>query len=73
MIGHVREVGPHFGERLEALAARHAIVRSVRGAGVMRGLELTIDAQPVVQFALDHGLLVNGPPSASSACCRRSR
>lgn len=59
VIGHVREVGPYFGERLEALAAKHAIVRSVRGAGVMRGLELAIDAQPVVQFALDHGLLVN--------------
>lgn len=59
LIGHVREVGPYFGQRLEELVARHAIVQGVRGAGLMRGLELTIDAQPIVQFALEHGLLVN--------------
>jgi len=59
VIGHVREVGPVLGERLEQLRARHAIVQSVRGAGVMRGLELTIDAQPVVEKALAAGLLVN--------------
>ncbi len=34
-------------------------MQGVRGAGLMRGLELTIDAQPIVQFALEHGLLVN--------------
>lgn len=59
VIGHVREVGPLFGERLEGLRARHAVVQSVRGVGVMRGLELTIDAQPVVEKALAAGLLVN--------------
>ena len=59
VIGHVRDVGPIFGARLEELRARHAVVQSVRGAGVMRGLELTIDAQPVVEKALAAGLLVN--------------
>jgi acetylornithine/N-succinyldiaminopimelate aminotransferase len=59
VIGHVRTVGPVFEAKLEALRARHAVVQSVRGAGVMRGLELTIDAQPVVDGALKAGLLVN--------------
>ncbi|MEZ5286147.1 MAG: acetylornithine/succinylornithine family transaminase [Vicinamibacterales bacterium] len=59
VIGHVREVGPIFGERLDQLRARHAIVAGVRGAGVMRGLELTVDAQPIVEKALAAGLLVN--------------
>lgn len=59
VMGHVRAVGPVFEARLEALRARHAVVQSVRGAGVMRGLELTIDAQPVVEGALKAGLLVN--------------
>ena len=59
VIGHVREVGEVFGARLEELRQKHAIVQSVRGAGVMRGLELTIDAQPVVAGALEAGLIVN--------------
>jgi predicted acetylornithine/succinylornithine family transaminase len=59
IIDHVREVGPVFGERLEDLRVKHAIVQSIRGVGVMRGLELTIDAQPVVERALKEGLVVN--------------
>lgn len=57
---HVVTVGAHFASRLQALAARHpALVREVRGAGVMRGLELTVDAAPVVEGSRQRGLLVN--------------
>jgi acetylornithine/succinyldiaminopimelate/putrescine aminotransferase len=56
---HVAEVGAYFGDRLRDLAARHPLVREVRGAGVMRGLELNVDAAPVVEGALARGLLVN--------------
>jgi len=59
LIGHVREVGALFGERLEGLRAKHPVVQGVRGAGVMRGLELSVDAQPVVEAALKAGLIVN--------------
>lgn len=59
LIGHVREVGPYFEQQLETLRARHAIVESVRGAGLMRGLVLTVDAQPVVDGGRQAGLIVN--------------
>jgi predicted acetylornithine/succinylornithine family transaminase len=59
LIDHVRQVGPVFGARLEALRQKHAIVEGVRGDGVMRGLVLTVDAAPVVEGALKRGLLVN--------------
>ena len=59
LIAHVRQVGPAFGARLDALRQKHAIVESVRGEGVMRGLVLTVDATPVVEGALKRGLLVN--------------
>lgn len=59
LIGHVREVGAVFGDRLEGLRSKHPVVQGVRGAGVMRGLELSIDAQPVVEGALKAGLIVN--------------
>ena len=44
---------------LNRLAAEHPIVHTSRGVGVMRALELTIDATPVVEGALKAGLLVN--------------
>jgi predicted acetylornithine/succinylornithine family transaminase len=59
LLAHVAEVGAYFETALQGLAARHAVVREVRGAGVMRGVELTVDAGPVVDGALARGLLVN--------------
>ena len=52
-------MAPVFEHALDRLAAEHAIVAPARGVGVMRALELTIDATPVVEGALKAGLLVN--------------
>ncbi len=55
----VAETGAYFEAKLRALAATHAVIAEVRGAGLMRGLELTRDAAPVVEGAMARGLLVN--------------
>jgi len=44
---------------VRALAARHAIVNEVRGVGLMWGLELNVDAAPVVSAGLARGVIVN--------------
>ncbi len=59
LLAHVAKVGAYFEARLAALADSHPVIREVRGAGVMRGLELAVDATPVVEGALARGLLVN--------------
>ena len=59
LIGYVQEIGSIFDDALNRLAAQHHIVAGVRGVGLMRALELTIDASPVVERALKAGLLVN--------------
>src|SRR5438477_209000 len=59
LIGRVGTVGAALERRLRALAARCALVREVRGAGLMWGLELAEDAAPVVSAALDRGVVVN--------------
>ena len=59
LIDHVNEVGTHFERRLRTLALKHPVIVEVRGAGVMRGLQLRIDAAPVVEQARQRGLLVN--------------
>jgi acetylornithine/N-succinyldiaminopimelate aminotransferase len=56
---NIKAVAPVFEQRLLALQKKHPVVRSVRGAGLMRGLELAVDAQPVIDACLKSGLLVN--------------
>jgi acetylornithine/N-succinyldiaminopimelate aminotransferase len=59
LMANVRNLAPHFEGELDALARRHPVVTEARGVGLMRALELTIDATPVVEGALKRGLLVN--------------
>ena len=59
LIEHVRTVGMHFERQLRALALQHPMITEVRGAGLMRALQLPIDAMPIVDAARDRGLLVN--------------
>jgi len=59
LLDHVRTVGDHFERRLRTLALHHPVIVDVRGAGLMRGLELSIDALPVIDLARSKGLLVN--------------
>ena len=56
---HVRKAGAQLGAGLCELAGKHAVVREVRGAGLMWGLDLRVDAAPFVQAALDRGVLIN--------------
>jgi acetylornithine/succinyldiaminopimelate/putrescine aminotransferase len=59
LIDHVKTVGIHFERRLCALALQHPSIVEVRGVGLMRGLQLNMDATTVVDTARDRGLLVN--------------
>jgi acetylornithine/N-succinyldiaminopimelate aminotransferase len=59
LLAHVGRIGSHFEERLQELARRHSVIREVRGAGVMRGIELKTDAAAIVPAALKHGVVVN--------------
>jgi len=59
LIEHINRVGPHVEQRLKAIAAKHRIVKAIRGAGLMWGLELSCDAAPVVPAGLGHGVIVN--------------
>jgi predicted acetylornithine/succinylornithine family transaminase len=59
LLAQVQSTGAHFEARLQTLATKHALIAEVRGAGLMRGLQLTVDAAPVVEGALARGLLVN--------------
>jgi predicted acetylornithine/succinylornithine family transaminase len=59
LMTHVARVGKILEQELRAIASRHPIVREVRGAGLMWGLDFDRPAAPVVEAALAAGLLVN--------------
>jgi predicted acetylornithine/succinylornithine family transaminase len=59
ILAHVGRVGPHFEQAVRATAAKHPMVKAVRGAGLMWGLELASDAAPVVLEAAARGVIVN--------------
>jgi len=59
LIDRVATVGVHFERRLRTLALQHRAIVEIRGVGLMRGIQLNIDATPVVDAARDRGLLVN--------------
>ena len=59
LLDQVNVAGVHFERRLRTLALRHPSIVEMRGVGLMRGLQLNIDAARVVDAAREHGLLVN--------------
>jgi acetylornithine aminotransferase/acetylornithine/N-succinyldiaminopimelate aminotransferase len=59
LLAHVGRIGTHFERKLRDLAAKHDVIREIRGAGVMRGIELSVDAAPIVPAGLRHGVVVN--------------
>jgi acetylornithine/succinyldiaminopimelate/putrescine aminotransferase len=60
LLGHIQTVSAHLFAGLRALQSRHpGLIAEVRGAGLIAGLDLRVDAQPVIAASLERGLLVN--------------
>jgi acetylornithine/succinyldiaminopimelate/putrescine aminotransferase len=59
LLEQIAATGRHLEKRLRALAEKHPAILEVRGAGLIWGLDLDRDAQPVIDAAFARGLLVN--------------
>src|SRR5262245_22024865 len=59
LLENTKELGRFFKTRMEALAKECDVIREVRVAGVMVGIELAVDGTPVVKECLARRLLVN--------------
>jgi acetylornithine/N-succinyldiaminopimelate aminotransferase len=59
LLSHVAAVGAHLEQRLQAIAAAHPMVSEIRGAGLIRGLEIDRLASEIVEAARPLGLLIN--------------
>ncbi len=58
LVAKVAETGEWFGKKLAALRKRNRAVVDVRGAGLIRGIELDREAAPVQKRLLERGFVV---------------
>jgi acetylornithine/N-succinyldiaminopimelate aminotransferase len=59
LLENVMQMGNYLQEQLKALVGRDAAVKEVRGRGLIQGLQLGIQARPIVEEALAEGVLFN--------------
>ncbi|HMB16474.1 MAG TPA: aminotransferase class III-fold pyridoxal phosphate-dependent enzyme, partial [Pelovirga sp.] len=59
LLQHCRQIGAFFVTQLEQLKERHPLIQTIRGRGLMIGVELSCEGAPIVNKALEHGLLIN--------------
>ena len=59
VLENCRAMGKYLAERLEQLRDRHAVIREIRGQGLILGMELTTEGGKLVVAAMERGLLIN--------------
>jgi acetylornithine/N-succinyldiaminopimelate aminotransferase len=59
VMANVARMSARLFDGLHAIASRTKVVKDVRGVGLIAGLDLAVDAAPVVTAAFERGLLVN--------------
>lgn len=59
IVDNCYQMGAYFTERLLWLKSRHASVKDVRGIGLLIGMELDMEGEPLVNKCLEKGFLVN--------------
>lgn len=58
LVEHVQEIGAYLKEQLENLVNEYACIKERRGIGLMQGLEFTGPVSPVINKALEKGLVI---------------
>jgi acetylornithine/succinyldiaminopimelate/putrescine aminotransferase len=59
VMDNCREVGAYLFGKLNQLKEGHAIIREVRGRGLLIGAELSIEGADIVRECMERGLLLN--------------
>lgn len=59
ILENCREMGAYFASRLAWLKKRHENVEEIRGKGLLLGMQLRTDGDPVVAACMERGFVVN--------------
>ncbi len=58
VIDHVNEISPYLWEKLDELAKKHDCIKDHRGIGLMQGIEFDKPVSPIINKALEKGLII---------------
>jgi predicted acetylornithine/succinylornithine family transaminase len=59
LLENVNRVGAYLQQELKGLVEKRAAAKEVRGRGFIQGIQLDIPARPIVDAALEQGVLLN--------------
>ena len=59
VLENCQQMGAYLRQKLEEMAGRYSFIKTVRGVGLILGMELDIEGADIVSTALDRGLLIN--------------
>jgi acetylornithine/N-succinyldiaminopimelate aminotransferase len=59
LLERVKTLGRYFAERLRELQNKHAVVKEVRGQGLILGLQLSVPGKDIVRQMLERGFVIN--------------
>jgi predicted acetylornithine/succinylornithine family transaminase len=59
ILENCQRMGEYLVKQLKELAEDHALVRSVRGKGLLVGMDLTMDGRPIASECLSEGVIIN--------------
>ena len=59
VLANCRAMGDYLCQQLEKLKAKYSFIKTIRGRGLIIGMELSIDGGNIVTNALTRGLLIN--------------
>lgn len=59
LLTNAARMGDYLKEKLSALARKYAIIKEIRGIGLMIGIELTIPGKYIIEECIKEGLLIN--------------
>jgi len=59
LLDHINRVGAYFHQELVNLRDNFAVVKEVRGRGLMLALDLNVPSRPYADAALEAGILIN--------------
>lgn len=59
LLERARQTGEYISDRLRAMAEEVDLIREIRAVGLMIGIELDIEGDPIVHDCMERGLLIN--------------
>ena len=59
MLKNAQKMSTYIFDRLDAMKAKYKIIKTIRGIGLMIGIELSIEGKGIVEECLKRGLIIN--------------